>query len=73
MIQLWNPWASCLRDLVEKRLRNSFGSKKLCKTKLIVPIVLAFYLYTERENMRGRGGLGPEEPNFDVLKNGHIL
>ena len=23
--------------------------------------------------MRGRGGLGPEEPNFDVLKNGHIL
>ena len=44
-----------------------------CKTKLIVPIVLAFYLYTERENMRGRGGLGPEEPNFDVFRNGHVL
>ena len=42
-------------------------------TKLIVPIVLALYLYTERENMCGRGGLGPEEPNFDVFRNGHVL
>ena len=68
MIQLWNPWASCLRDLVEKRLRNSFGSKKLCKTKLTVPIVLVFLLYIresvldlsqsfdERENIRDRNG-----------------
>jgi len=22
---------------------------------------------------RGGGGLGPEEPNFDVFRNGHVL
>ena len=40
---------SCIRSMI------SFGSKKLCKTKLTVPIVLVFLLY-----IRGRVGLGPE-------------
>ena len=81
MIQLWNPWASCLRDLIEKRLRNSFGSKKLCKTKLTVPFVLMFLLYIyvtesvldlsqsfdERENIRDRNGYIYE--NIKKIKN----
>ena len=39
--------------------------KKLCKTKLIVPIVLRFYLYIESENIGDRVGLVPSK-SFDV-------
>ena len=57
---------NCSRDQVEKRRRTPFGQKKkLCKTKLIIPIVLRFYLYIESENIGDRVGLVPSK-SFDV-------
>ena len=51
--------------------------KKLCKTKLIVPIVLRFYLYIESENIGDRVGLVPSK-NIDVResirdRNGYVF
>ena len=51
--------------------------KKLCKTKLIVPIVLRFYLYIESENIGDRVGLVPSK-SFDVResirdRNGYVF
>ena len=51
--------------------------KKLCKTKLIIPIVLRFYLYIEPENIGDRVGLVPSK-NIDVResirdRNGYVF
>ena len=51
--------------------------KKLCKTKLIIPIVLRFYLYIESENIGDRVGFVPSK-SFDVResirdRNGYVF
>ena len=65
----------------EIRLRNDgelfSARKKLCKTKLIIPIVLRFYLYIESENIGDRVGLVPSK-SFDVResirdRNGYVF
>ena len=64
----------------EIRLRNDgelfSARKKLCKTKLIVPIVLRLYLYIE-PNIDDRVGLVPSK-SFDVResirdRNGYVF
>ena len=58
----------------EIRLRND---GELCKTKLIILIVLRFYLYIESENIGDRVGLVPSK-SFDVResirdRNGYVF